>query len=292
MELTNIRKAEAKEAWEEMLSDYIGLCLQWAEDGFLTKEKLEVLVTKATEPFFHENNGYKTVVDGKEATCASILSMSAVDTVLSDKRKNDELSRVAAQQRKMKAKKGRTPNTTRGKCRIAVIQNIRNHNRQQEAENKVKAKDKLQKDITEATSVLTDLDKLVAKRNSSAARRGLSPDDANLWLFKTAGQFTKSERTCILKLCVPNSGVISKKELEHIKCFETNDVTLHTLNRDADKLRNELTSWQKQLRDVSEVREDLETSVEIAGCEDEDRFSNFDNKMLDSMLLWLIAHKY
>ena len=103
----------------------------------------------AIEPFVHKNNGNKTVGDGKEAACALIPSMSEVDSVLSNKRKADELSQVAAQQQKLETKKKRIPNKMCSKCKIAVIQNLCNHNEKEEVTRKVQAKENLEKQVKE-----------------------------------------------------------------------------------------------------------------------------------------------
>ena len=48
---------------------------------------MKKLAKKSTSPFTHVTDDYKTVVDRKEATCASKLSLSTVNTVLGDKKK-------------------------------------------------------------------------------------------------------------------------------------------------------------------------------------------------------------
>ena len=74
------------------------------EHGVFGKNMLDILVQKVMKPFIHESGGFKTVVNGKQSTSVNILALSAVDTVLSDKQRADELSREAAKQRKKEAK--------------------------------------------------------------------------------------------------------------------------------------------------------------------------------------------
>ena len=63
------------------------------------------LVQKATNPYKHVQEGYVAITKGKsESACAFILSMSAVESVLVNKQKADELSRLEAKQRKLNEK--------------------------------------------------------------------------------------------------------------------------------------------------------------------------------------------
>ena len=109
-----------------------------AEEGLLDKKSLQKLVEEAMSPFTHITDDYKTVVDEKEATCASILSLSAVNTVLGDKRKANELLRIKAVKQQKKSKKRQTPNTTRGESQVTVIMKLHDHDRRQEETDKKK----------------------------------------------------------------------------------------------------------------------------------------------------------
>ena len=62
------------------------------KEGKFDRNLLEQLVQKATAPFEHRHDGYVTITKGPtETACASVLSMVAVENVISDKRKADEL---------------------------------------------------------------------------------------------------------------------------------------------------------------------------------------------------------
>ena len=124
---------------------------------------------------------------------------------------------------KSKAKKQRTPNTTQGKSRIAVTQNLQQFDMREEEEGKVRQRDNMRKEMEAATSALTEWEKLVAKRKQTAEKNQTTIDTLKLWKVNVAGTFTKAERQCILKICVPNSGVLSKDEKEHIRTFENNN---------------------------------------------------------------------
>ena len=102
---------------------------------------------KATAPYKHvSTNGYCTVTTGNNTKCASVLSLTAVDTVLNDKRKNDELSRIEAKRRKLSGKKHkRTPNTTRSANSVECMKTIDLQNNALQKENNEKEKKKSEK---------------------------------------------------------------------------------------------------------------------------------------------------
>ena len=85
-----------------MLEDYKDEICFAVEHGVFGKNMLDILVQKVMKPFIHESGRFKTIVNGKQSTSMNILTLSAVDTVLSDKQRADELSREAAKQRRKK----------------------------------------------------------------------------------------------------------------------------------------------------------------------------------------------
>ena len=109
-----------------MLSDKMDNIVESVRNGQFSRNLLEKLLVKATTPFEHRNEGYVTITKGQhESTCASVLSMVAVENVISNKRKADELSRLAAKRRRLTGQKlKRTPNTTRGDCGVIVGINL------------------------------------------------------------------------------------------------------------------------------------------------------------------------
>ena len=75
--------------------------VEYVAQVFFDRKCLEQLIEKATTPFRYEKDGYTTITNGKDnAMCASIMALEAVDGVLTDKRKDDELSRIATKMRK------------------------------------------------------------------------------------------------------------------------------------------------------------------------------------------------
>ena len=282
MELTRIRKEEANEARKHMLEEEMDKILVYAEEGFLDKKCLKKLVEKATSPFTHVTDDYKTVVDAKEATCASILSLSAVNTVLGDKRKADELSRIEAAKRQEKSKKRRTPNTTRGESGVAVIMKLHDHDRRQEETDNKKKREDITKEIEAGNAALTDWEKLLSKRQREADSKMLNIAAPELWqLFVEGGGFTKAERQCILKISVPNSGVLSKNEKEHVNTFRVNNVTYSKITSDVIELRNKLTKYQKEIQDSNSLSDNLPASFDRGSNEDKEQFSDIDEDMID-----------
>ena len=129
---------------------------------FLIKKCLQKTVERATTPFTHNSDNFTAVLDGKEASCASIFSLRASNTVLCNKRK---MSCYALQQlnNNKKQRKRQTPNTMRRDSRIEVIMKLQYHNRHQEEEDNKKRKGDMQKEVDSGTVVLTKWDKILEK---------------------------------------------------------------------------------------------------------------------------------
>ena len=79
-----------------------------------------------------KRGGVKTVVHGKEASRVSLLTISAVDTVLNNKSKADELSKEAAKHRARNSKRQQMPNTTQGEDGIVVRKKLCRFNKEKE----------------------------------------------------------------------------------------------------------------------------------------------------------------
>ena len=117
------------------------------------------------------------MVEGKNASCVSVLSLSAVNTVLSNKRKADEISRMEAKRKLLQAsnkKAKRTPNTTRSNNRVIVQENLRHHDVNAAVEDQEKQKKRLEKKIEAATAVLTEWEALEQKRRKTAELKQVS----------------------------------------------------------------------------------------------------------------------
>ena len=95
-------------------------------DGKFKKEHLWQLISNAAEPYKHTSGSFTTIVDGKHSSCVSVLLLSVVNTVLSDKRKAEELSKIEAKKRRRENKgKVRTPNIQRASCGIVIATKLK-----------------------------------------------------------------------------------------------------------------------------------------------------------------------
>ena len=139
-----------------------------------------------------------------------------------------------------------------------------------------------------ATSTLTNWEKLIAKQKRAAEKNQTTVNAPELQKMNVAGTFTKAERQCILKICVPNSGVLSKDEKEHIRTFESNNVTIMKMMSDVHQLKDRLTFLQKQLDEclsVDQENNSLPDPIKITSNEDEeDCFSEIEDEMLDILV--------
>ena len=98
-------KREAKEARQQMIQQEIENIEECVTTGFFSKNLLHNLISKVTTPFSYSNEGYTVVTNGKQTTCASVMALNAVNSVLTDKRKADHLSQLDAERRKLNEKK-------------------------------------------------------------------------------------------------------------------------------------------------------------------------------------------
>ena len=81
------------------------------------------------------------MVQGENALCVSVLLLSAVNTVLINKRKADEISRMEVKHKLLQAtnkKSKQIPNTTQSGNRVIVRENLRHHNNNAAVEDKEK----------------------------------------------------------------------------------------------------------------------------------------------------------
>ena len=115
-----------------------------------------------------------------------------------------------------------------------------------------------------------------------ATARNVKIDAPELWqLFAEGGGFTKAERQCILKISIPNSGVLSKNEKEHVNAFRVNNVTYSKITCDVNDLRNKLTDYQKQIQDSQSSPDVLPASIDRQSNEEEDQFSDTDDDLIE-----------
>ena len=275
-ELTHRRKQEAKAEREKMLDNEMEKILEYSRHGFMNKKCLQNLIKKATEPFTYTCGGYQTVVDESNSSCVSILSLKAVNTVLSDKRKADEISKMEALHRQNSSNKKarRTPNTTRSDDGIIVRENLWQHDNHAAEENKQKDIKRLEKHLEATQTILTEWKSIVEKRQKTADIRKVPIDHPSLWLFCTQKAFTAGERKVILRLCAPESKMLLKGEREHIDVFQKHNVTYLKIMAAIEDKNIELTSLKKQLE---ELRLEEHESVETIESDDEIDLNDAEN---------------
>ena len=109
-----------------MLNSEMDLVVTFVEEGFFSRECLVKLIQKATTPLHHTKDRYTTITKGTGNTaCASVLSLSAMNSILLDKQKLDKLFHIEAKRRKLNAgKKQQTQNTTQPECEFYVIHKL------------------------------------------------------------------------------------------------------------------------------------------------------------------------
>jgi len=209
------------------------------------------------------------------------LSLSAVGNVLQDKQKADELSALEAKRRKMNSKKkrGRTPNTTRGADGFEAAEGLHKHDTENSAEVRQKEKDTMEKQIKANEQILANWTKLVEKKTLAAAAVGAAVSDGRLWPILQPKAFNQSERKLFLRICAPNSGVLSKNESEQLQVLASNNVTYLKLIAEIETLTTKLTDLKKQYDEEFSLS-DASPSVEIMS---EDELNDKDEDLLEEI---------
>jgi len=124
----------------------------------------------------------------------------------------------------------------------------------------------LEKDIKSAIEVLTDWTKLERKRKIMAAAAKVPFEDPSLWTLTTAGSFMAGERKCLLQMCAPKCGVISKEEPKQLRAFATNNISFVSIMTSLDALRNKITSSRTQLEEINRIRESVDPKSTEEEC--------------------------
>ena len=94
------------------------------QQGSFSKKLLHNLIYKPTDQFVYTKDVHTVVTNGRGATGASVMALRAVDGVLTDKRRADEVLRIDAKRQKNNGKKTRTPNKNRSQDGFAVVTNL------------------------------------------------------------------------------------------------------------------------------------------------------------------------
>ena len=256
-----------------MLNDEMDMIEKCVANGTFNRKLLQDLIQKATAPFKHEHqDGYVTITKGNDdATCASVLAMCALDGIISAKRKADELSRIEANRKQNSNKKiKRTPNTTRGDDGVSTAFRLEQFDSEKEKTDSKKMVKNLKQQIEAAEKELTAWGKLVEKKTAKAATMKVHVTDQQLWQITAPKMHTQKERQLFLRLCVPSSGALGKKEEDQLSVLQANDVTYLKLLAAVESAQKRLTQLQKDLCDNLSSRLSVEQqSLDVPGngCE-------------------------
>ena len=253
-----------------MIDDEIEIIATQIQEGFFSKKLLYDLINKVTTPFIIKKDGYTTVANAEGASSASVLSLMAVDNVLHDKRKADEISRIEAKRRKLNGKKTRTPNTTRGSDGFTVATNLQVHDNTHDAGELAKRKKNIEKEISQHKGILTNWAALMTKKQAAATKAGVAVEDPSLWVL-TPQKTTKIEQQLFLRMCVPESKKLGKKPDKQIECLRNNNVTYLRLLAARETIESKLTSlkklYEEQFCSKSSVEVDTNSDNETIGSE-------------------------
>ena len=224
--------------------------MEKSKEGKLEKHDLINYRQFLRTPTKHvSNNGYVTYVSKDSARCASLLTLRAVDGTLTDRRKNEELSELRAKRRKLngeRKKRNGVPTTTRGLDGLSAEQTMDkdNENRNQ-TQRRQRVKD-IEKRLKTGDKLLTDFDDLLQRMTALAIAQNMSIGQRELWEF-TSGKFKTEERKILLRLCAPDSKVLSKKEPEQLKVLIEERVTYLGIMSSKEKYSDVMVSLRNEL---------------------------------------------
>ena len=103
---------------------------------------------------------------------------------------------------------------------------------------------------------------MVKKKTFAAAAVGAAVSNGRLWPILQPKGFNQSERKLFLRICVPNSGVLSKNESEQLQVLASNNVTYLKLIAEIETITTKLTKLKKQYDEEFSLFKDS-PSVEI-----------------------------
>ena len=175
----------------------------------------------------------------------------------------------------------RTPNTQRSQDGFVVITNLDIFDKENVVAKSKDQKQKLEKEIKALQELLKNWNDLVEKKRKAAEASNISVDNPSLWQICTPKAFSKLERQVFLKMSVPNSGVLSKNEAEHIKVLRDKNVTYLCLLADVQTLETKLVTLQKEYdasfpsgddsptvnNSVEFVEEEINDDINVESCQ-------------------------
>ena len=269
----------AKNHREKMIELRMSEIMEKAKKGEDIKESLINFRRFVTVPYKHvSNDGYITYVSEEHATCTSLLALHAVDGKLAEKRKNQELSELRAKRAKLNGqgrKRNGVPVTTRSLDGLAVQQILSEDASARTEEEVASRKKEITKRLKGGEDILTGFDKLFQRMNANAMSKGVPVDSPELWTI-AAGRYSAAERKILLKLCAPDSKVLSKNEETQLRVMSEKQVSYLSMLSAKEKLTNELSSlWKDQAEMTSH---DADPITETETNDDEQSLLLIDNE--------------
>ena len=163
-----------------------------------------------------------------------------------------------------------------------MVQILHDHNQSVATADIKKDIERKQKAIDNGKKTLTEWDKLLEKKHQTITATEQTINNESLWPIMEPESFTKGERQCLLRICAPDCGVLSKTEHDHISVFVKNNVTIAKVMSDVEKLRNKINCFQKEVEEFNSLSDALissDVSVDQSDNEDKDQFSESENEM-------------
>ena len=132
-----------------------------------------------------------------------------------------------------------------------------------------------------STEILTEWNDLLRKKTAAVEAKGILIADGSWWKIQTASANTKANRCLFLKMRVPGSGVLGKKESKQLQVLLKHNITHLKLFNAAEILQKELTSLQKEYGECMSSSAFLLSSVEN---EQTEYYNKEDEDILESLV--------
>ena len=280
--MIDLRKEDAKKHRRnviELRKKEISEAISEGEFDVQLLNNFEELVCKPLE--YTSRDGYKVYATHDYSTCTSMMALKAIDNIAGTKRKNDELSQLNKKRARLNAdgsnrKTSRTPNTTRGDDGINIKMKLATDATITNKDTRDKDMKAAKKSIVGMEKALTGWTAVETKVAAAAAAAGLEVKAPELWTM-TTGRWKADDRKIFLKLCVPDSGVISKSEEVQLSVLVEHDVTYLKLMSCKETMTTKLTALRNRLSQLeADASNETNDVCEVDVSDDEERLIDED----------------
>ena len=238
----------------------------------------EDLVSKPMK--YTSDDGYVTYVTNNFSACTSLMALQAIDNTIGEKRKNEELSNLNNKRKKTNpdgtTRMSKTPNTTRGDDGINIKMKLSYDATITNKENRIKEISSIEKEIKSKEATVTGW--LTIEQQISVIATSDVAGNATEVFKLTAGTWKADERKILLKLCVQNSGVVSKSEQVQLQFMIKHEVTYLKALACKESMASSITLLRQRLNQLqAELANEADDRNQRTGIDDDESSADEDD---------------